>query len=86
MAELRNDDLPLNLEELERARNRIVRQGIRRVHEMKPQELIGFAELLDGEIASRRVQGGEVPGNTKKTRAEMIQALQPAKKSGDESP
>lgn len=79
LMELRQDDRPISLEELETARNRALRQGMRRLYEMKPQELIGFVEVLDGEIANRRVVGAETGEKTKLTRAEMLASMQAKK-------
>jgi hypothetical protein len=81
IAELRQDDKPISLEELETARNRSLRQAIRRMPEMKPHEIVDLVEVLDGEIASRRVSGGESPEKAQATRAEMIAAVQGAKNS-----
>lgn len=81
LAELRQDDKPISIAELEAARNRLVRQGIRRIHEMKPQEIIGFVEVLDGEIASMKVTNSDAPGVTKATRDEMLKKMQGSKQS-----
>lgn len=75
LAQIRQDDRPLVLNELEAARNRAVREMIRRMNEMKPGEIIDAVELLDGEIASRKVTKGEDKVDIKATREEMIKKL-----------
>ncbi len=84
--ELRQDDKPISLGELETARNRALRQMVRRLYEMKPQEVIAAVEVLDSEIAARRVTGADIPGKREATREEMIQALNGAKKTSKDGP
>lgn len=80
LAALREDDKPLSMVELEGARNRALRGMVRRMHEMKPAELMEAVEVLEAEIASSKLTGkGEEPEKKQATRQEMIEKLQPIK-------
>jgi hypothetical protein len=79
LSELRQDDRPIALHELEVARNRAVRQMVRRLPEMKPQEVMTCVEVLDAEIAARKIAGAEAPEKREVTREEMLQTLQGSK-------
>lgn len=75
IAEIRDDDRPIGMAELENSRNRGLRQMMRRLHEMKPAELISAVEMLDGEIAAQRAAGGGSADEIKPTREEMLAKL-----------
>lgn len=80
LAALRADGAPLSLAELEGARNRALKGMIRRMHEMKPAELMEAVEVLEAEIASSKLTGkGDEPEKKQATRQEMIEKLQPIK-------
>lgn len=76
LAEIRQDQLPMSIMELEHARNKALREMTRRLYMMKPQEVIAAVSVLDGELAARRVINEDKPAQIKKTRDEILREMQ----------
>ena len=81
---IREMERPLDLKELEDARNKALRIMITRFHEMKPQEVISAVNVLDGESASHKATNGPDLPSKEPTREEMLAQLQ-GRKNADEA-
>lgn len=76
LMEIRQDNLPMTVTELEAAKNRAVREMTRRLAFMKPQEVIAAVSVLDAELSARRVIKDDKPAQIRKTREEILREMQ----------